>query len=53
MINLHVHNWFLIVIAVIQIGAGFWFFYIKSPLLAIIQILYAVSNVIFSMMKGI
>jgi len=51
---MYIYNWFLIVIAVLQAGAGIWYFIkLNSPLLGIIQILYAICNVVFSMMKGI
>ena len=50
---MRIHNWFLIIIAILQAGSGIWYFVrLNSPLLGIIQILYAVCNVIFSMMKG-
>ena len=49
-----IHNWFLIIIAILQAGSGIWYFVkLDSPLLGTIQILYAICNVIFSMMKGL
>ena len=49
-----IYNPMMLVIAIIQIVGGVYYcFKLQSPMLGIIQLTYAISNVIFSMMKGI
>lgn len=54
MFKMQIHNWFLFFIAMQQIVAGAYFWVkLKSPLLGLLQITYAISNIIFSMMRGL
>ena len=46
-------NPFMLFIAIVQMGGAIYFWiWLKSPMLGLIQISYAISNVLFSMMKG-
>jgi len=45
-------NLFLLAVAILQCGGVVWYLRNGSPKLALITFLYAVTNVIFSIMKG-
>lgn len=53
MMNLHVHNWFFILIAFMQFFAAYRCLVLKSPIIGIITLLYAICNILFSFVKGI
>ena len=47
-------NPFMLFIAIVQIGGAIYFWvWLKSPLIALIQISYAFSNILFAMIKGV
>lgn len=47
-------NPFMLFIAIIQIGGAVYFWiWLKSPIIALIQLTYAISNILFSLIKGV
>lgn len=50
---MRIHNPFMIFMAFIQILGALWFWLkLGSPLLGLLQVTYAMSNIIISLMKG-
>ncbi len=46
-------NPFMLFMAIVQIAGALWFWLkLNSPLLGLLQVTYAISNVILSFMKG-
>ena len=48
-----IKNYFCLIIAILQIGASISYVLSNSPKLAGITFLYAICNIIFSLMDGI
>lgn len=47
-----IHNWFMMTLAIIQIFATGYYWMQSKPLMAGIQLAYAIANVLFALMKG-
>ena len=47
-----IHNWFMVILAIIQIGATIYYWLDGKPIFAGIQLCYALANALFAIMKG-
>jgi len=49
-----IHNPLMLILAIIQLGSCFYYIVkLNSPMLGWIQFFYAISNILFSLMKGL